>query len=64
MSGRKIDLDREQVVKLFPANPPRKGEGVLVDGVRSRVTRVRVQWQGHRWTITDLRVRALGGDGE
>lgn len=55
MSRVRIDPETQQVFKLFPANPPRKGEPILVDGVRHRVTRARVKWDGPRWTLLDLR---------
>lgn len=55
--GPSIDPTNHSVVKLFPANPPAKREIVLVDGERCVVTRVRVEWEGARWTLTDLRVR-------
>lgn len=57
--GRRVFPDHQRVVKWLPSNPPRRGEVILVDGVRCRVTRCKVRWHGARWTIRDLRVREL-----
>lgn len=55
--GRRVDPGRQQIVKFMPSFPPRRGEYVLVDGVRCVVTSCRVRWDGPRWTIISLRVR-------
>ena len=49
--------DQHEVFKFFPTSPPRRGEYVLVDGVRCRVTRVRVSWEDQTWTLRKLRVK-------
>jgi len=54
---RKINPGRQEVVKFVPSSPPRRGETILVDGVRSRVTRCKVKWDGPRWMILSLRVK-------
>lgn len=46
-----------RVVKFFPSEPPRRGEIVLIDGERCKVTSVRVTWEGPRWKIRRLRAR-------
>jgi hypothetical protein len=45
-----------EVVKLLPNDPPDRGDLVLVDGERCRVTYSRVTWSGRRWTLHELRV--------
>jgi hypothetical protein len=49
--------DQHEVFKFFPTAPPRRGEHVLVDGVRCRVTTARVSWEGRTWTLRKLRVK-------
>lgn len=59
-----VDPSRQQVVKFFPAMPPRCGETVLVDGDRCRVTRVKVRWREPGvWEIRKLRVKRIGRGG-
>ena len=53
----RVDPSKQRVVKFLPSNPPRRGEHLLVDDVRCRVTRCRVKWDGPRWTIRALGVR-------
>ena len=55
--GRRVWPDREEVVKFGPDHPPVRGEIVMVDGQRSRVTHARVHWLGRRWTILALWVK-------
>jgi len=55
--GTLVDVEKQDTFKLFPTNPPRRGEHVLVDGVRCRVTRAKVTWDGPRWTLSELRVK-------
>lgn len=41
-----------EICKFLPRNPPMKGDIVLIDGRRCRVTRApKLDWQGPRWTI-------------
>ena len=49
--------DEHEVFKFFPTSPPRRGERVLVGGVRCRVTKAKVTWEGRTWTLHKLRVR-------
>lgn len=56
--GRLVDPAETTIVKLAPTSPPLRGTIVLVDDVRCRVTRAKVTWDGPRWTIRSLRVRA------
>jgi len=65
MRSRAVDPLSQEVFKFFPNNPPIRGEIVLVDGVRSRVTRCKIRWDKEaepdgrcRWTILKLRVRS------
>jgi len=60
----RVDPLQQEVFKFFPHNPPSRGEIVLVDGVRSRVTWCRIRWDKvpepdgrRRWTILSLRAR-------
>lgn len=55
--GRKVDLRNEEVGKIIPSSPPYRGEIVLVDGARSRVTSATVKWDGLNWTLLGLRVK-------
>lgn len=55
--GRRVDVTTQRTFKFFPNNPPRRGEKVLVDGVRCRVTRSKVSWDGREWTLRLLRVK-------
>lgn len=55
--SRRVDPRTQRVVEFMPSNPPARGEVVLVDGVRSRVTRCKVAWIDRRWTIRSLRVK-------
>ena len=55
--GTQVDLDRDDVVKFFPSNPPRRYERVLVNGEPHRVTYCRTKWDGNNWAIKSLRVR-------
>lgn len=58
LRGRKVEIGRERVFKFLPANPPRRGDVVLVDGIRSRVTSSRVEWREPGvWTLVSLRVK-------
>lgn len=54
---RKVDPLTQRVVKFLPNHPPLRGEYVLVDGIRCRVTRCKVKWDGPRWTIRKLYVK-------
>ena len=54
---RRVNPERQEVVKFLPSNPPRRGEHVLVDGARCRVAWCRVSWDGPRWTLRSLWVR-------
>lgn len=56
--GRRVNPDRQEIVKLLPDSPPDKGDIVLVDGERCIVTYSHVRWDGPRWTIRELRVKA------
>jgi len=58
MLGRRVDVSTREVVKFFPSNPPERGDIVLVEGVRCRVTYCRVKWDDRVWTIRSLRVKA------
>jgi hypothetical protein len=49
--------DQHEVFKFFPTSPPRRGEIVLVDGVRCRVTSSKYTWEGRTWTLRKLRVK-------
>jgi len=58
--GRKVDLNREEVLKIPPflrSTPPRVGEIVLVDGARCCVTSATIKWAGPHWTLLGLRVK-------
>lgn len=55
---RKVDPSIQRVVKFFPSIPPVRGDVVLVDDERCRVTRCKVAWDGPRWTIRSLYVKA------
>ncbi len=55
--GRRVDPSKQRVVKFLPTNPPYRGNIVLVDGVRCRVTYAKVSWEGREWTIHSLRVK-------
>jgi hypothetical protein len=55
--GRSVHPSRQEIVKILPASPPRRGEFVLVDGERCRVTRCRIIHTGNVWEIRSLRVR-------
>jgi len=55
--GRSVDMAIQEVFKIFPSNPPQRGEHVLVDGARCRVTYCRTKWEGREWTIRSLRVK-------
>lgn len=57
MRSRRVDPSVNRVVKFRPTSPPARGDIVIVDGERCRVTRARVSWDGPRWTIRLLRVR-------
>lgn len=46
-----------EIFKFFPNDPPRRGGIVLVDGVRCRVIRAKVSWDGRRWTLHRVKVR-------
>lgn len=48
-----------EVIKFWPTNPPSRGEIVLVDGMRSQVTRCKVQWENNHWTLLKLRVKPI-----
>jgi hypothetical protein len=50
---------RQRVVKFFPNNPPERGEVILVDGQRMRVTSCRVTWQDRTWTLRRLRAKPI-----
>lgn len=52
-----MDASVDVVVKFFPTNPQRRGEVVLVNDERCRVTRCRVAWDGPTWTIKLLKVK-------
>lgn len=49
--ARWVRPDTHDVVKFSPSSPPRRGEYVLVDGVRCLVLRAKVRWDGARWKI-------------
>lgn len=57
LRSRRVNPELERVFKFSPRNPPRRGEIVLVDDVRCRVTRVRVKWNADRWTLRLLKVK-------
>lgn len=48
----------QEVVKMWPSLPPSRGDVVLVDGKRRKVTRCRLRFDGLQWTIKSLRVKA------
>lgn len=55
-----VDPTEHEVFKLFPRNPPDKGERVLVDGVRHEVVACPVTWDGATWTMKrGVKVRPL-----
>lgn len=56
--SQKVDPAVQRVFKFTPSMPPYRGEVVLVDDQRCHVTRCRVSWDGPRWTIKSLRVKA------
>ena len=59
MHGRRVDFRAEEVVKLTPSSSPQRGEHILVNGERCRVTRCKVSWREPGvWTIRTLRVKA------
>jgi len=55
--SRRVDPLVQRVVKFWPNNPPRRGDIVLVDGERCRVTRAKVSWVGREWTLHKLKVK-------
>ncbi len=69
--GRRVDVTRERTVKFFPNEPPRRGDIVVVDGVRCRVTYARHRFDPepvphpkyglnsplYRWHLLALRVK-------
>ena len=64
----RIDPLSQEVFKFLPNNPPARGETILVDGVRHRVTRCKIKWAKdqepdgrRRWTILSLRAKELSG---
>lgn len=59
--GTRVDPTVQEVFKFFPNLPPYRGESILVDGVRHRVTYCRVSWREPGvWTIRRLRARPVG----
>lgn len=50
--ARWVHPDTHDIFKLLPHNPPRRGDRVLVDGVRHDVLACPVQWDGREWTMT------------
>lgn len=58
--GQRVDPSVQHVVKFWPSDPPRRGGILLVDGVRYRVTRCKVRWDGYDWRIITLRVKRTG----
>lgn len=61
--GRRVDPSECEIVKLLPTSPPLRGTVVLVDGVRCRVTRAKVTWEGRVWTVRSLRVKEAESNG-
>lgn len=55
--GDTVDVTAQATLKWLPNNPPRKGEIVLVDRRRCRVTRVKVRWDGANWKLRELWVK-------
>lgn len=55
----KVDLSAQECTKMWPSLPPVRGEVVLIDGKRCRVTRCRLRFDGLQWTIKSLRVRPV-----
>lgn len=49
--SRWVHPDQHEISKFLPANPPHRGESVLVDGVRCIVVRCPVRWRGRAWTM-------------
>jgi hypothetical protein len=54
----KVDPSVQRVVKFLPNSPPQRGDVVIVDGERCRVRRAKIAWDGPRWTIKKLYVKA------
>lgn len=55
--GRRVYVSEQRVVKTFPKIPARRGDIVLVDDVRCRITRAKVTWDGMVFTTHFLRVK-------
>lgn len=54
----RVDPTVQRVVKFLPTAPPRRGEAILVDGVRCEVTRAVVRWREPGvWELRRLRAR-------
>ena len=49
----------DRIVKLFPSEPPQKGDTILVNDVRCRVVKSIVKWNGPRWTFYKAKVKEL-----
>ena len=58
LRGTRVDPQAQEVFKFLPSNPPCRGEHILVDGARCRVTSCRAKWNGRVWTIQSLRVKS------
>lgn len=62
-----IDPTAHEIVKFLPSMPPDRGESVLVDGLRHRVVRAKVEWSPgpdpytRNWKLRKLKVRPVHG---
>ena len=61
--GRKVDVSKERTFKHLPHNPPHRGTIVAVEGVRCRVTRAKVTWDGPEWTSVVRPIISAAGSG-
>lgn len=64
--SQQVDPAAHECIKFFPSIPPRRGDEILVDGQRCRVTKCVVDWEGYDWRIRTLKVQrmAVSGDKE
>lgn len=50
--SRWVHPDTHEIAKLWPSNPPARGDVVLVDGERCRVLSCPLEWDGPTWRMT------------
>lgn len=62
MRALRCDPSVQCIVKFWPHIPPERGDIVIVDGVRCRVTRAKVRYQNPdepcEWTLHKLYVKS------